>query len=149
MVIGDICKREVVFVNREVTVHAACKLMRHYRVGSLVVVDEADGKCVPVGILTDRDIVVEINAMDLDAKVLTAGDIMSPDLVTAPESLGLAETIELMRSRGIRRMPIVNDETRLVGIVSIDDVLVVLAQELSGIAGVVSREQVREGRVRS
>ena len=149
MVIGDICKREVVFVNREVTVHAACKLMRHYRVGSLVVVDEADGKCVPVGILTDRDIVVEINAMDLDAKVITAGDIMSPDLVTAPESLGLAETIELMRSRGIRRMPIVNDEMRLVGIVSIDDVLVVLAQELSGIAGVVSREQVREGRARS
>ena len=148
MVIGDICKREVVFVNREVTVHAACKLMRHYRVGSLVVVDEADGKCVPVGILTDRDIVVEINAMDLDAKVITAGDIMSPDLVTAPESLGLAETIELMRSRGVRRMPIVNDEMRLVGIVSIDDVLVVLAQELSGIAGVVSREQVRVGRVR-
>ena len=149
MAIGDICKREVVFVNREVTVHAACKLMRHYRVGSLVVVDEADGNCVPVGILTDRDIVVEINAMDLDARLITAGDIMSPDLVTAPESLGLAESIELMRSRGVRRMPIVNDETRLVGIVSIDDVLVVLAQELSGIAGVVSREQVREGRVRS
>ena len=149
MTIGDVCKREVVFVNREVTVHAACKLMRHYRVGSLVVVDEADGKCVPVGILTDRDIVVEINAMDLDAKVITAGDIMSSDLVSAPESLGLAETIELMRSRGVRRMPIVNDEMRLVGIVSIDDVLVVLAQELSGIAGVVSREQVRAGRVRS
>ncbi len=149
MVIGDICKRKVVFVNREVTVHAACKLMRHYRVGSLVVVDEADGKCVPVGILTDRDIVVEINAMDFDAKVITAGDIMSPDLVTAPESLGLAETIELMRSRSIRRMPIVNDEMLLVGIVSKDDVLVVLAQELSSIAGVVSREQVREGRVRS
>ncbi len=148
MAIGDVCNREVVFVNREVTVHAACKLMRHYHVGSLVVVDEVDGKRVPVGILTDRDIVVEISAMDLDAKIITAGDIMSSDLVTAPESLGLSEAIELMRFRGIRRMPIVNDENRLVGIVTIDDLLAVLAEELSSIAHVVSREHMREGRAR-
>ncbi len=148
MTIGDVCNREVVFINREVTVHAACKLMRHYHVGSLVVVDEVDGKRLPVGILTDRDIVVEISAMDLDAKIITAGDIMSSDLVTAPESLALSEAIELMRFSGIRRMPIVNDENRLVGIVTIDDLLAVLAEELSGIAHVVSREHMREGRVR-
>ncbi len=150
MSIGNICNREVVFVNRDVTVHAACRLMRHYHVGSLVVVDEVngvDGKRVPVGILTDRDIVVEVNAMDLDAKVMTAGDIMSPDLVTAPESLGISETIEVMRVRGIRRLPIVDDENRLVGIVTIDDLLVALAGELSGIAYVVSREPMREARV--
>lgn len=155
MSIGDICNREVVFVNREVTVHAACKLMRHYHVGSLVVVDEvgaqgeggADSRRrVPVGILTDRDIVVEVDAMDLDAKVITAGDIMSPVLVTAPESLSLPETIELMQLRGIRRIPIVDDEHRLVGIVTIGDLLGVLAHEFSGIAKVVSREQMREVR---
>jgi len=148
MTIGDVCNREVVFVNRDVTVHAACKLMRHYHVGSLVVVDEVDGKRMPVGILTDRDIVVEVMAMDLDAKVITAGDIMSPDLVTARESMGLSETVEVMRFRGIRRLPIVNDENRLVGIVTIDDLLAVLAEELSGIAHVVSREPMREGRAR-
>ena len=154
MTIGDICNREVIFVNRDVTVHAACKLMRHYHVGSLVVVDEVNGagavddRRVPVGILTDRDIVVEVNAMDLESKVITAGDIMSPELVTAPESLGLSEAIELMRFRGIRRLPIVNEENRLVGIVTIDDLLAVLAEELSGIAHVVSREPVREGRLR-
>jgi CBS domain-containing protein len=151
MTIGDVCNREVVFVNREVTVHAACKLMRHYHVGSLVVVDDVggvDGKRLPVGMLTDRDIVVEINAMDLDANVITAGDIMSPDLVTAPESLGLSEAIELMRFRGVRRLPVVNDENRLVGIVAIDDLLAVLAEELSAIAHVVSREHMREGRQR-
>ena len=154
MVVGDICNREVVFVNRDVTVHAASKLMRHYHVGSLVVVDEVSGagggggKRMPVGILTDRDIVVEINAMDLDAKVMTAGDIMSFDLVTAQESMGLSESIELMRFRGIRRLPIVNDENRLVGIVTIDDLLAVLAEEFSGIARVVSRESMREGRAR-
>ena len=154
MTIGDICNREVVFVSRDVTVHAACKLMRHYHVGSLVVVDEAGavgsphGGRVPVGIVTDRDIVVEVDAMGLDAKVITAGDIMSQGLVTAPESLGLPETIELMRFRGVRRLPIVNTENRLVGIVTIDDVLAVLAEGLAGIAHVVSREHLREGRVR-
>jgi CBS domain-containing protein len=151
MTIGEVCNREVVFVNREVTVHAACKLMRHYHVGSLVVVDEAgEGpvRRVPAGVLTDRDVVIEVMAMDLDPKVITAGDIMSPELVTAPESMGVTEAIELMRSRGIRRLPIVNDENRLVGIVTIDDLLEVLAEELSGIARVVSREHMREGRVR-
>ena len=150
MTIGDICRREVVFVNRDVTIHAACRLMRHYHVGSLVVVDEvndADGKRVPVGIVTDRDIVVEVDAMDLDAKVMTAGDIMSPHLVTAPESLSISATIELMRTRGIRRLPVVDEDNRLVGIVSMDDLLAVLARALSGIAGVVSREPVRETRV--
>ena len=150
MTIGDICKRDVVFVNRDVTVHAACRLMRHYQVGSLVVVDEvneADGKRVPVGIVTDRDIVVEVDAMDLDAKVMTAGDIMSPNLVTALESLSLTDTIELMRTWGIRRMPVVDEDNRLVGIVTMDDLLAVLAQALSGIAGVVSGEPVRATRV--
>lgn len=154
MVVGDVCNRDVVFVNREVTVHAACKLMRHYHVGSLVVVDDAGGVVgagnirVPVGILTDRDVVIEINAMDLDPKVITAGDIMSPELVTAPESLGVSETIELMRFRGVRRLPIVNGENRLVGIVTIDDLLAVLAENISAIARVVSREHMHEGRRR-
>lgn len=154
MVVGDVCNRDVVFVNREVTVHAACKLMRHYHVGSLVVVDDAGGVVgaggmrVPVGILNDRDVVIEINAMDLDPKVITAGDIMSPELVTAPESLGVSEAIELMRFRGVRRLPIVNAENRLVGIVTIDDLVAVMAEDISAIARVVSREHMHEGRKR-
>jgi CBS domain-containing protein len=148
MAIGEICNREVVYVNRDVTVHAACKLMRHYHVGSLVVVDESGGKRVPVGILTDRDIVVEIDAMDLDPKVITAGDIMSPELATVPESEGLLETIEIMRVKGVRRMPIVDAESRLVGIVTIDDLLEVLAEELTDIAHIVSREQSHERQAR-
>lgn len=145
MKVGDICNREVVFVNREVTVHAACKLMRHYHVGSLVVVDEVGGKRVPVGMLTDRDIVIEVNAMDLDAKVITAGDIMSPDLITAPETQPILDGIEAMRSNGVRRLPIVDDQNLLVGIVSIDDLLPLLAKHLAGIADVVSLDGAREG----
>lgn len=148
MAIGEICNREVVFVNRDVTIHAACKLMRHYHVGSLVVVDEDGGKRVPVGILTDRDIVIEIDAMDLDPKVITAGDIMSQELVIVPESQGVLETIEVMRVKGVRRMPIVDAENRLVGIVTIDDLLEVLAEELTDIARIVSREQSHERQAR-
>jgi CBS domain-containing protein len=148
MAIGEICNREVVYVNRDVTVHAACKLMRHYHVGSLVVVDETEGKRVPVGILTDRDIVVEIDAMDLDAKVITAGDIMSAELATVPENHGVLETIEIMRFKGVRRMPIVDADGRLIGIVTIDDLLEVLAEELTDIARIVSREQSHEHQAR-
>ena len=148
MGIGDICNREVVYVNRDVTVNAACKLMRHYHVGSLVVVDDVDAQRVPVGILTDRDVVVEIDAMDLDAKVITAGDIMSSALVTVQENHGVLETIEIMRFKGVRRMPVVNAEGRLVGIVTIDDLLTVLAEELTDIARIVSREQTHEQQAR-
>ena len=148
MAIGEICNREVVYVNRDVTVHAACKLMRHYHVGSLVVVDETEGKRVPVGILTDRDIVVEIDAMDLDPKVITAGDIMSSELATVPETLGVLEAIKVMRFKGVRRMPIVDADGRLVGIVTIDDLLEVLAEELTDIARIVSREQSHEQQAR-
>ena len=148
MAIGEICNREVVYINRDVTVHAACKLMRHYHVGSLVVVDETGGKRLPVGILTDRDIVVEIDAMDLDSKVITAGDIMSSALVTVPENHGVLETIEVMRFKGVRRMPVVDAEGRLAGIVTIDDLLEVLAEELTDIARIVSREQSHEQQAR-
>ncbi len=148
MTIGEICNREVVYVSRDVAVNAACKLMRHYHVGSLVVVDESDGKRVPVGILTDRDVVVEIDAMDLDAKVITVGDIMSPELTTVTESMGVHETVEIMRFKGVRRLPIVDAENRLVGIVTIDDLLEVLAEELTGIARIVAREQTHEQQAR-
>jgi CBS domain-containing protein len=148
MSIGEICNRNVVYVERDATVHAACKLMRQYHVGSLVVVDEIEGKRVPVGILTDRDIIVEIHAMDLDAKVLTAGDIMSPELATVTESQGMLETIEVMRFNGVRRLPVVDGGNQLIGIVTIDDLIEVLSEELSNIARIVAREQSHEQQLR-
>lgn len=140
MSIGAICHRDVVYVHRDVTVSAAAKLMRHYHVGSLVVVDEQDGKRVPVGVITDRDIVVKVAAMNLNAAAMTVGDVMAPDGATAPASLGLIEAVALMRLRGLRRLPVVDGENGLVGIVTIDDLLRVLAQALADVAHVVSQE---------
>jgi CBS domain-containing protein len=144
MTIGEICNRDVVHVSRDATVESTSKLMRHYHVGTVVVVDEIDDKRVPAGIVTDRDIVVEVNAVALDQKVITAGDIMSPELVTAPESQGVLETMEVMRFKGVRRVPIVDKENRLVGIVAIDDLLEVLAEELTDLVRIVSKEQAHE-----
>jgi CBS domain-containing protein len=147
--IGEICSREVVFTTRETTVAAAAKLMRHHHVGSLVVVERLNGgKRLPVGIVTDRDIVVELTAMDLDPAVITVGDIMGEPLVIARESEGLLETMEIMRYKGVRRLPIVGADGQLIGIVTIDDLLEVLAEQLTELAKVVAREQVRESATR-
>lgn len=148
MTIGNICNREVVYATRDTTVQAASKLMREYHVGTVVIVDDFAGKHLPVGIVTDRDVVVEVNAVDLDPKVITVGDIMAPTLITGPESQGILETMEVMRAKGVRRLPVVDHEGLLVGIVSIDDMLKVLAEELTDLTGIVSMEQAHEARGR-
>ena len=141
---GEICSREVVYATRETTVQAAAKLMRHYHVGTVVVVDELSGSRMPIGIVTDRDVVVEVNAVDLNPNVITVGDIMAPDLVTVREDEGLLEAMEIMRFKGVRRLPVVTREGRLVGIISIDDLLEVLAEEMSGMTRIVGRERAHE-----
>lgn len=144
MAIGEICNREVVYAARDTTVQAAAKLMRHYHVGSLVIVDDLAGKRIPVGIVTDRDIVVEVDATDLDPKVITIGDIMTPELITVPESEGVLETMEVMRFKGVRRMPVVDSDGQLAGIVTIDDLIEVLVEELTDLTRSISKEQTRE-----
>ena len=143
--IGEICTREVVFGTREMTVTEAAKLMREHHVGSIVIVEHLNGgKRIPVGIVTDRDIVVEVTAMDLDSRTITVGDIMGEALVTAREKEGLLETMEIMRYKGVRRLPIIGGDGQLVGIVTIDDLLEVLAEQLTELARIVSREQALE-----
>jgi CBS domain-containing protein len=149
MALGEICNREVVFAQRETTVLEAARLMRQHHVGDLVVVDESAGKRVPVGIVTDRDVVLEIVCMELDPSVLTAGDIMGLELVTVRESEGVFETIRYMRAKGVRRIPVVDAHGGLVGIVTLDDLLEVLAEEMSELARLISTEKKRESQTRS
>jgi CBS domain-containing protein len=145
MTIGEICTRVTVFTRRDTTVADAAKLMRQHHVGSLVVVEDVNGgRRVPVGIVTDRDAVVEVMATGLDPNTITVGDIMVQDLVTARESEGVLETMQIMRYKGVRRLPIVGKSGELIGIVSFDDLLEVLAEELSELAKIIAREQARE-----
>ena len=148
MPIGEFCNREVVFATRETSIPEAAQLMRKFHVGDLVVVDEVDRKRVPVGIVTDRDIVIEIVSQSLDLNEFSVGDIMSPQLISVQEKEGVFETIRLMRAKGIRRIPVVNQEGGLEGIVSADDILDLLAEEMTELARVVPREQEREAKTK-
>lgn len=144
MAIGEICSREVVFARRDESVAAAARLMRERHVGCLVVADEENGKRVPVGMLTDRDIAVTVVAPGLDAQAILVGDVMSAELLSVKEDAGIAETVELMRVRGIRRLPVTDGNGALIGLIAADDIVSLLAEEIAGIAGMISREEKRE-----
>lgn len=149
MAIGELCNREVVIARREATILEASRLMRQYHVGDLIVVDEVAGKRVPAGIVTDRDVVLEVVSMGLDTSVLTVGDIMSPELAMVRESDGVFEAIRYMRGKGVRRLPVVDAQGALVGIVTLDDLLELLAEEMGELAKLVAKEKVVEQRSRS
>lgn len=141
MSIGEICNREVVVVQPEDTVLQAAKLMRQHHVGSVLVVDQHNGKPVPVGIVTDRDLVVEVMATELDPETITVSDIMVPDFAMVKEETGVFETIQYMRNKSVRRLPVVDKEGRLIGIIALDDLLTLLSEELDALAKLVAREQ--------
>ena len=149
MPIGEFCNREVVFAERKTGILEAAQLMRHYHVGDLVIVDLVEGKRVPVGIVTDRDIVIEIVAESLSVDDFTVGDIMMPQLISVQENMGVVETIRLMRLHGIRRISVVSPDGGLVGIMAADDVLDLLAEELSELAKVAPREQAGEAQFKA
>lgn len=146
--IGTICERDVICAGSETTVQAAAKLMRHHHVGCLVIVDQSDGRRVPVGIVTDRDIVVEVSALDLDPNVITIGDIGTPELEVVREGEGLLETVEIMRFKGVRRLPVVSEGGELTGIVSIDDLFEALTGQMSETARILGRERQHEMQAR-
>jgi CBS domain-containing protein len=145
--VGEIGNCEVVCSTRASTVREAALLMREYHVGDLVVVED-DAKRKPVGIITDRDITISIVALGLDPDVMTVGDIMGPALVTVRENQGVFEAIRRMRLKGVRRLPIVGEDGALVGIVAVDDLVALLADELSDLSKVISREQMIEVKTR-
>lgn len=148
MAIGEFCNREVVFATREMSLPEAAQLMRENHVGDLVVVDEVGGKRVPVGIVTDRDMVIEVIAKSLDFNEFSVGDIMGPQLVSVQDKEGVFETIRLMRAKGVRRIPVVNQDGGLAGIVSAEDILDLLAEEMADLAKVALREQEHEAKTR-
>ncbi|HAV35661.1 MAG TPA: CBS domain-containing protein [Massilia sp.] len=148
MNIGEICTVQTITCARDETVQGAALLMRKHHVGDLIVVDQLDGQPVPVGIVTDRDIVVSVVALGLDPDSLQVGDIMSDDLLTCGEDDDVYATIEHMRLRGIRRVPVVNRAGGLTGIVSADDLLEFLAEEMGDLSRISANQQAQEKRAR-
>jgi CBS domain-containing protein len=144
MTIGEICNREVVIVQRDNTVMEVAQLMRQNHVGDVVIVDDLKNGRVPLGIVTDRDLVVEVMSQGLEPEILSMGDIMAQEIVTVKETDDMFIAIEYMRAKGIRRLPVVNDKGGLVGILTMDDLLDVMAEDLLAFAKLVKREQENE-----
>ena len=116
MSVGEICNREVVICRPDDSIQEAAKVMRDQHVGDVIIAEERENSCVPVGILTDRDIVIELLAEEVDVNSVTCADVMSSELITAKEDDEILATIELMRDKGIRRIPVVNQQGGLEGI---------------------------------
>lgn len=123
----------VAVVEPETTALVAAQLMRKHHVGSLVVVD-ATAQSRPVGIVTDRDLVLALMAEGLDPALFTVGDIMSVDLVLGHPDMELLDAVALMRLHRLRRLVLTDDEGRLVGITALEDVLDLLAREFVELA---------------
>jgi CBS domain-containing protein len=148
MRVGEFCNRNVVIVGKATQVLEAAQLMRSHHVGDLVVIEERAGKRIPVGIITDRDIVVEMVAKGVALEAVSIGDVMSFELTTASEDDDIFDTVKLMRTRGVRRVPVVDKQGALVGILAIDDLLGLLEEFVGDVTGVIVREQAREQKVR-
>lgn len=136
---GEVCTRIVTVAFRGMRLAEAAQLMREQHVGCLVVVEETDPGRVVIGVLTDRDIVVSVLANDRDARFISVGEAMTAEVVTAREDDSVLDLLELMRRKGIRRIPITGPQNVLVGVATLDDLLEVVAEEMQSLAGAISR----------
>jgi len=148
MLLGEICTPEVVCCRSETHVLDAARIMRQKHVGDLIVVDDPDGDQTPLGVVTDRDIVVEVLGRELDAAKVAVREIMRTPAVIASDTEDPAEALERMKTHGVRRIPVMGQNRKLVGVVSLDDILRKLAGDAAAIADVIDREQNNEQRRR-
>ena len=140
MKVGTLCTRETVMITPHDTLSKAASLMKNYDIGSLIVVDEARDKNKPLAIVTDRDIVLKAVACEKNSDI-PLSSILSDKLVTAHEDELLFDTLEKMKYVGIRRMVVVDDDGFLVGLLSMDDIIDFLSDEMETISGLFSRSR--------
>ena len=148
MRVGEFCNREVVVIDEESSITEAARIMREYHVGDVVSVKTQYGKQVPTGILTDRDIALEIVAKGTNPESVSVGDAMSYELVTVQEDDDLLHVLEVMRDKGIRRVPVIDADEALVGIMTVDDILDVLSEIFVDIVHLVDTQRRREVKAR-
>jgi CBS domain-containing protein len=140
----DVARRAVVTVAADTSLAECAQVMRREHVGALIVVEQRDGGARPIGVVTDRDIVVEAVAVALDPAAITAGDVMSRPPATVHEDDDLLDALARKREQGVRRLPVLDRGERLVGIVSVDDLVEGLVEVMDAVAGVMRAEQAKE-----
>ena len=147
MNIERICNREVALAYESERIDEVAKRMRERHVGSVIVVPRDNGR-TPVGMLTDRDIVVEVLAAGLDYRNVTVGEVMSREPATVREDDDVVDALRIMRTYGVRRLPVIARSGALAGIVAIDDLLEFFAGQVDDVVRAIGREQTQEAQVR-
>ena len=146
MNVSEICRRHAITIRAHEELQAAARLMRERHIGYLVVVDEnSPDMSRPIGVLTDRDIVVSVLAKGEDPRTLRVGDVMTREPLIIPEDKSLEYALGEMRRIGVRRVPVTDRAGRSVGVLSLDDVLDAVARQLLGVVGSIHRELRTEG----
>ena len=140
MSVGRICGRDVDFAEPGETAWQAAERMLQRSVGTLVVLN---GEKEPIGILTDRDLAMRVLAAEKDPHQLLVRECMSAPVHTISEDSAIETAVSLMRSAEVRRLPVVNAGGQLVGVVSLDDVLMLLSEELANIGQLLDRQTPR------
>ena len=136
MTIYTVCQTHVVSVTSDTTIEFVTNLMRDKNIGCVVITE--DNK--PVGILTDRDLMIRHTAVSQKEELTPVSSIMTPEVMTIRKDTGIFEAIQVMKSSKVRRLPIIDHGGRLVGLVTLDDIVRLLARELGEIARVIGRE---------
>lgn len=136
MSLANLSRREVVSIKRDATVLEAAKIMEEMNVGSVVIVDDEQ----PLGILTDRDIIIRVISKSLDPSTTPVNEVMTSEVVFLREQMGLYEALEQMKASGIRRLPVINVKGNLSGIITMDDIISLLGKEISDIAAIIDKE---------
>jgi CBS domain-containing protein len=144
MNVGDVCSREVYVARRDEPLAEAVKEMRNRHVGAVVVAEPAGEVLRPVGVVTDRDVVLGQLERRKDLFCLSVGDVMTRDPLVLPESAEVADAIDMLSRRGVRRAPVAAENGDLVGIVTLDDLLPLIAEELTALAQLIGRQAKRE-----
>ncbi len=148
MKLAEVYTPNVACCSPQTTAAEAARLMREKHVGDLVILDDLEEERAPVGIVTDRDLVVAVMAAGLDARAVKVGDLMRAPVVLAEESEDATVAIERMRKHGVRRLPVVGAHGALQGVVSLDDLWSRLAADAAALDAVVTEGQRKEARAR-
>ncbi|MGD0492796.1 MAG: CBS domain-containing protein [Steroidobacteraceae bacterium] len=144
MLIKEICMGNVVVCDPQTSALQAASLMRHRHVGDVVVVDNPVSEGVPLGVVTDRDLVVEVLGNGLDPAKTNVGSLMRTPVVIARESEDTATVIERMRTHGVRRVPVIAGEGEIIGIVTLNDLLKAVIADAGALLEVMTKGQLNE-----
>lgn len=132
--------KDIVCISEDASLFEAAQLMKQKNVGSLIVVKNVDKDLTLTGMLTDRDIVTKLIAEDIPSKQITVKDSLTQIAVSVSNQESMENCIELMSTKGIRRLPIIDEHQRVKAIISFDDLFMFIAKKLGKLAEVIQKQ---------